>query len=607
MRGRVGFSRQVWVTPIYDVVSWAIAVLFASFLRYQVASNMRLHWRDVLIGMGVCVISQLLVGAVFIYRHRWRIGSFEEVVTVAFVVISVGVILGIVSAVFIRSGVSYGAVVAATLFALVLVLGGRAMYRLIAVATGMRPSDVSSNRAIVFGAGDAGVQVIEALLASERPPFLPVVLLDDNPSKHHLRIRSLSVVGNRDDIGKVAERFKATMLVIAIANVGAVDILEVAQRAKVAGLEVRILPPLSEMFAGKVRVGDIRSLTVEDLMGRREIDTNVEEIGGYLKDRRVLVTGAGGSIGSELCRQITRFAPSSLIMLERDESALHEVQLAIEGRALLNTRNLVVCDIRDAEALNRVFDEHRPDVVFHAAALKHLSLLEMWPAEALKTNVWGSINVLEACHDHGVGIFVNISTDKAADPISVLGYSKRLAERLTASYHDGEFISVRFGNVLNSRGSFLPAFRKQAAFGGPITITDPDVTRYVMTISEAVQLTLQAAARGKSGEVLVLEMGQPVRITEVARQIVEELKTPIEIVFTGLRPGEKLHESLFGVGDADPRRVHPSITSCSVPPISVSNCWSIEADASPELVKGALKVLCLADSSELELVDEEYY
>jgi FlaA1/EpsC-like NDP-sugar epimerase len=585
------------VTPIYDVVSWAVAILFASFLRYQVASNMKVHWRDVLIGIGVCVISQLLVGAIFIYRHRWRIGSFEEVVTVATVVISVGVILGAVSTVFIRSGVSYGAVIAATLCALVLALGGRAMYRLISVATGMRPSDVSSDRAIVFGAGEAGIQVIEALLASETTPFLPVVLLDDDPSKRHLRIRSLSVVGNRDDIGKVAERFKATMLVIAIANVDAVDILEVAERARDAGLEVRILPPLSEMFAGKVQVGDIRSLTVEDLMGRREIDTNVEEIGDYLKDKRVLVTGAGGSIGSELCRQITRFAPASLIMLERDESALHEVQLAIEGRALLDTRNLVVCDIRDAEALNRVFDEHRPDVVFHAAALKHLSLLEMWPAEALKTNVWGSINVLEASHNHGVEIFVNISTDKAADPISVLGYSKRLAERLTASYHDRAFISVRFGNVLNSRGSFLPAFRKQAAVGGPITVTDPDVTRYVMTISEAVQLTLQAAARGKSGEVLVLEMGQPVRITDVAKQIVEELETPIEIVFTGLRPGEKLHESLFGVGDANPREIHSSITSCSVPPIPAAVCWCIEANASPERVKEALKTLSLTESS----------
>jgi FlaA1/EpsC-like NDP-sugar epimerase len=597
MQGRVSSPRQVWVTPIYDAVSWAIAILFASFMRYQVASNMTVHWRYVLIGIGVCVISQLLVGAIFIYRHRWRIGSFEEVVTVAAVVVSVGVVLGIVSAVSIRSGVSYGAVVAATLCALVLALGGRATYRLISVATGMRPSNVSKDRAIVFGAGDAGIQVIEALLANETPPFLPVVLLDDDPSKRHLRIRSLSVVGNRDDIGKVAERFNATMLVIAITNVDAVDILEVAERARDAGLEVRILPPLSEMFAGKVRVGDIRSLTVEDLMGRREIDTNVAEIGDYLKDKRVLVTGAGGSIGSELCRQITRFSPASLIMLERDESALHEVQLAIEGRALLDTRNLVVCDIRDAEALNRVFDEHRPDVVFHAAALKHLSLLEMWPAEALKTNVWGSINVLEASHNHGVEIFVNISTDKAADPISVLGYSKRLAERVTASFRNGEFVSVRFGNVLGSRGSFLPTFRKQVSNGGPITVTDPDVTRFFMTISEAVQLTLQAAARGKGGEVLVLEMGQPVRIADVAKQLADEFATPIEIVFTGLRPGEKLHESLFGVGDANPREIHSSITSCSVPPIPAAVCWGIEANASPERVKEALKTLSLTESS----------
>jgi FlaA1/EpsC-like NDP-sugar epimerase len=444
----VKIPRQVWMAPIYDVVSWAIAILFASYLRYQVVSNQMVLWRDVLVGVGVCVIFQLVLGTRFIYRNRWRIGSFEEEVTVAVVIIAVGMALTITSAVSIRPGVSFGTDIATTLFALVLALGGRATYRLMTIATGIRPSRPTSDRAIVFGAGEAGIQVIEALLTTDAPPFLPVVLLDDDPAKRNLRIRSLSVVGNRDDIGKVAERFRATMLLIAVANVNAVDILEVAERAREAGLEVRILPPLSEMFAGKVRVGDIRSLTVEDLMGRREIDTNVEEIGDYLKDRRVLVTGAGGSIGSELCRQITRFTPSSLIMLDRDESALHEAQLAIEGRALLDTRNLVVCDIRDAEALNRVFDEHRPDVVFHAAALKHLSLLEMWPAEALKTNVWGSINVLEASHIHGVGIFVNISTDKAADPISVLGYSKRLAERLTASYHDGAFISVRFGNVL---------------------------------------------------------------------------------------------------------------------------------------------------------------
>ena len=593
---RAGVPRQVWIAPIYDVVSWTVSILFASYLRYQVISNLEVHWNDVLVGVGVCFIFQLGLGAIFIYRNRWRIGSFEEVVTVAGVIIGVGFILAIASTLSIRSGVSYGAVLAATVFTLALALGGRAMYRLVTVSVGARPSGLVFGRAIVFGAGDAGIQVVEALLGTHTASFRPVVLLDDDPMKRNLRIRSLSVVGDRNDIGKTASRFRATILVIAVTNVDATNIMDLAERAKDADLEVRILPPLAEIFAGKIRISDLRPLTVEDLLGRSEIDTNVQEITNCLEGKRVLVTGAGGSIGSELCRQISRFSPSLLIMLERDESALHEVQLTIEGRALLDTRNLVICDIRDAEALNRVFDEHQPDVVFHAAALKHLPLLEMWPAEALKTNVWGSINVLEAAHRCGVSTFVNISTDKAVDPVSVLGYSKRLAERLTASFEEGEYISVRFGNVLSSRGSFLPAFRKQVADGGPITVTHPDVTRYFMTISEAVQLTLQAAARGSGGEVLVLEMGQPVRIYDVAKQLAGGAPVPIDIVFTGLRPGEKLHEDLLGVRETHLRKVHSSITSCSVPPISAKVCWSIEADVPPDLVREALKTVSLAET-----------
>jgi FlaA1/EpsC-like NDP-sugar epimerase len=290
----------------------------------------------------------------------------------------------------------------------------------------------------------------------------------------------------------------------------------------------------------------------------------------YITGRRVLVTGAGGSIGSELCRQLAMFQPAQLIMLDRDESGLHAVQLSIEGRALLSSPGLVLADIRDRGRLHEIFQEYRPHVVFHAAALKHLPLLETAPEEAWKTNVLGTRNVLTAAEASGVERFVNISTDKAADPSSVLGYSKRITERMTASVPSsaaGTYVSVRFGNVLGSRGSVLTAFRAQAETGGPITVTHPDVTRYFMTIAEAVRLTVYAGAIGTAGEVMVLDMGEPVRIFDVAARFARLQTPPLGIVFTGLRPGEKMHEDLMGETELGERRVHPLVTHVQVPPL----------------------------------------
>jgi FlaA1/EpsC-like NDP-sugar epimerase len=284
-------------------------------------------------------------------------------------------------------------------------------------------------------------------------------------------------------------------------------------------------------------------------------------------------------------------------MLDRDESALHSVELLLEGRAMLESRNLVVCDIRDLERLHQVFAEHQPDVVFHAAALKHLPLLEMHPSEALKTNVYGTSNVLEAALKANVGKFVNISTDKAADPTSVLGYTKRIAEKLTAKAaheSDGTYLSVRFGNVLGSRGSVLTAFRAQVASGGPVTVTDPEVTRYFMTVEEAVQLVVQAGAVGRDGEALVLDMGQPVKIDDVARRLAAEAERHIDIVYTGLRPGEKLHEVLLGADEIDRRPAHPLISHVSVPLMTVSTVRSMVSGADDVALADELRQLARA-------------
>jgi FlaA1/EpsC-like NDP-sugar epimerase len=321
------------------------------------------------------------------------------------------------------------------------------------------------------------------------------------------------------------------------------------------------------------------------------VRTDVAAVAGHFAGRRILVTGAGGSIGSELCRQLHRFHPAELIMLDRDESALHAIQLAIHGRALLDSDETVLADIRDPHRVREVFEQFRPQIVFHAAALKHLPLLERYPAEAVKSNIVGTRTVLEAAAACGVESFVNISTDKAADPVSVLGYSKRVAERLTAhmaALADGSYLSVRFGNVLGSRGSVLTALSAQVDAGGPVTVTHPDVTRYFMTADEAVQLVLQAAVIGGDGEVLVLDMGEPVRIADIARRLAAGSAHEVDIVFTGLRPGEKLVEDLLGQGEVDDRPHHPLIRHALVTPLSPDRLSDLDPAANPDYLRKAL-------------------
>jgi FlaA1/EpsC-like NDP-sugar epimerase len=322
----------------------------------------------------------------------------------------------------------------------------------------------------------------------------------------------------------------------------------------------------------QLQLSSLRDVDVEDVIGRRPVDTDVTAIAAYITGKRVLVTGAGGSIGSELCRQLQKFGPAELIMLDRDESALHAVELSIYGQALLESPELALVDIRDAEAVRDVFVQHRPHVVFHAAALKHLTLLERYPREAMKSNVIGTLNVLEAASEVGVRHFVNISTDKAANPTSALGHSKRLAEQLTSWFSESrdetKFLSVRFGNVLGSRGSVLHAFTAQIDRGGPVTVTDPQVTRFFMTVPEACQLVIQAGAIGRPGEALVLDMGEPVNIADMARRMIAMSGKSVDIIFTGLRKGEKLHEELFTRGEGGSRPLHPLITHVRVPPLS---------------------------------------
>ena len=549
-----------------DALSWFAALAIATVLRHEFHLDTVAWWRLIPIGATAAAVQLAVGSAIGLYRGRWRFGSFDEVSALVRSTAAATAVIAVIDATVLSHYVPISATLGGGFIALVMMAGFRYGWRL-ALERRLRPGE-DAQPVVVFGAGEGGLQVLTAMLRNPESPFRPVALLDDNLAKKNLSISGIRVEGTRADLGAVAERHRADSVVVAIPSAGSELVSEISDLARASDLRVLVLPPVRDLYDGSVDVSDVRPVSEEDLLGRHRIHTDVASIAGYLLGRRVLVTGAGGSIGAELVRQLAAYGPSELILLDRDESALHAIQLELRGRALLDTPDLVVTDICDREAVDLVLAERRPDVVFHAAALKHLPLLERHPAEAIRANVVGTHNLLEASIAAGVQRFVNISTDKAADPTSVLGYTKAIAERLTAEASrrvEGTFLSVRFGNVLGSRGSVLTAFQSQIRSGGPVTVTHPDVTRFFMTAQEAAELVIQAGALGIDGEVLILDVGEPVRIADVAARLVAQADKPVDIVFTGLRPGEKLAEALWGENEHPRKGPHPLISHVLVP------------------------------------------
>ena len=578
----------------YDLVVWLAAYGGFALLRYQPTSG-EIPWLALAVFAVVTWALFCALGAiVHLHDGRARTGSLEELALLA------GVIAWSTGAVFLvnlaRVDVPRTVPVGAALFALIGAGWGRAVWRRLQERSWDAARDLDGRRCLVVGAGEAGRELILSMLRDPDGTWLPCGLLDDDPLKRHRRIRQVPVVGTTRDMSQAARRLDVHTVILALPSAGRETISALSEQARNEGLDVKVLPAATELLGQRVDIRDIRDIDLKDVLGRSQLDTDIDSIADYLTGRVVLVTGAGGSIGSELCRQIARFDPLELIMLDRDESALHAVQLSLSGRALLDDNGVVLCDIRDAEAVRSLFLERRPEVVFHAAALKHLPMLEQYPAEAVKTNIIGTQNVLDACDAASVTRFVNISTDKAANPTSVLGYSKRVAECLTADRAgraQGTYLSVRFGNVLGSRGSVLTAFASQIARGGPVTVTHPDVTRYFMTIEEACQLVIQAAAIGEAGEALVLDMGDPVSILAVAQRLIDQSGREIQIEFTGLRDGEKLHEELFGDHEPqDERRRHCNVSHVPVPVLGHHAVTALPTAGSVVHVRDALARLC---------------
>ncbi|MGJ9407190.1 polysaccharide biosynthesis protein [Nesterenkonia aurantiaca] len=556
-------DRRRWLfTASIDSFCWLFALCTAVILRYD-QDLLQPNWASIAILASVAMLLQVGVGHFGgLYAGRHRYGTFHEVRPLTASVLAVTILLS-TFVVFFGPAVEIPRSTVFIAFPLVLVvaLGVRYIIRLL-IEHARRPAQ-SSPPALIVGAGDMGDALLRMVLTNPVAPFSPIGIIDDDLQKQNLRLRGVPVLGTSADIAEIAARTGAKILVIAVNAADSRLMRKFYDAAEGAGLTVAVLPTPTQVITGEATAGDIRKVSIEDLIGRNPVDTNVELIAGYVTGRRVLVTGAGGSIGSELCRQLSKYGPSELTILDRDETGLQTTQLSVSGHGLLDTNDIVLADIRGAENLRELFIQRKPEVVFHAAALKHLPMLEQYPDEAWETNVLGTLNVLNAARAAGVDTFVNISTDKAANPTSVLGHSKRVAEKLTG-WAAGEtgmrYLSVRFGNVIGSRGSMLPTFQSLIESGGPITVTHPDVTRYFMTIPEACQLVIQAGAIGRAGEVLILDMGEPVSILDVAKRMITMSGKPIEIVFTGLRPGEKIHEELVGQRENLERPYHPKIS-----------------------------------------------
>ena len=408
------------------------------------------------------------------------------------------------------------------------------------------------NRVMVIGAGEMGSMVIKDMKTAPESKGIPVVAIDDNKSKRGTRIHGVKVAGGRESIPRIAARYNVDQIVLAIATASKKDKQDILSICAQTGCRLKTIPALYEIIEDSADPLKIRDVDIIDLLGRDEINLNVAEISGYLKNKTVLVTGGGGSIGSELCRQIAYFNPKKLIIYDIYENNAYDLQNELLMRFKHLNLEVLIGSVRDKGRIEHVFSVCKPDVVFHAAAHKHVPLMELSPGEAVKNNVFGTLNVAQACDKFNVKRMVLISTDKAVNPTNIMGATKRICELVIQyySHHSKtDYVAVRFGNVLGSNGSVIPLFKKQIANGGPVTVTHPDIIRYFMTIPEAARLVIQAGGMARGGEIFVLDMGQPVKIVDLARNLIRlsglQPDVDIKIEFTGLRPGEKLYEELL--------------------------------------------------------------
>ena len=556
---------------IGDLLVIVISVMGSFALRLD-AIELPYYFPAILLMMLVALLVKTPIYYFFgLYRRMWIYASVNELKLIASAVTSAsvassGVMLLLLSAELVRPGMPRSALGIDWLLSLVLIGGSRFALRILA-EEGTTPNG-DAHKALIIGAGDAGALVVREMQRTDKISYIPIGFLDDDAAKQKQEIYGVPIIGKLADLERVLENHQVDEVIFAIPSLPGKFVRDAANTCRKANVPFRTMPGIYELLGGKINVSRLRNVDITDLLRRQPARTNEKLLGASLKGKRVLVTGAGGSIGSELCRQISRWQPEELILLGHGENSIFEALMELQDD--YPTLNIipVIADIRHADRLARIFAKYRPQVIFHAAAHKHVPLMEARTniEEAITNNVIGTQRLVDCALAADVERLVMISTDKAVNPSNVYGATKRLAEMLVldaAKQNARAFTVVRFGNVLGSRGSIIPKFKRQIARGGPVTITHPDMERFFMTIPEAVHLVLQAAAMGQGGETFVLNMGEPVSILALAKDLIRlsglEPGEDIEIEFTGIRPGEKLTEILWEADTGYYQTEHPDI------------------------------------------------
>ena len=511
-----------------------------------------------------------------LYKKVWEYASIRELVSIALAVTLSILVVAAAQLVF-TGNVMVRALLITWMLHILLIGGSRLSWRVIRDTFIQSSKHLNKKRTLIVGAGSAGMMVARQLLKNHDTPLYPVAFVDDDKNKAGLEILGLSVLYDTKQIKEHVVNNEIDQIIIAVPSADKSTSTVLKQLAVDTGIKVQAMPLIEDLLTGKVSVSDIKDVKIEDLLGREEVQLDLNAISEKLTDKTILVTGAGGSIGSEICRQVMRFNPKQLLLLGHGENSIYLIDMELREKVPQGTEIIpVIADVQDRERIFAIMEEYKPDVIYHAAAHKHVPLMEANPLEAVKNNIYGTKNVAEAADTFGIGYFVLVSTDKAVNPPNVMGATKRFAEMIVqnlAKTSKTKFAAVRFGNVLGSRGSVVPLFKKQIAAGGPITVTDPEMTRYFMTIPEASRLVIQAGTLAKGGEVFVLDMGEPVKIVDLAKNVIQLSGYSVEeigIRFSGIRPGEKMYEELLDPAEIQEGFIFPKIHIGRATPIVAS-------------------------------------
>ncbi|NHN34319.1 polysaccharide biosynthesis protein [Paenibacillus agricola] len=531
----------------------SIIVLTSIYIcRFILMPNESVFSPMIMISSLTLLLSHHLLAHVYkLYKRVWRYSSVGELISILKAV-TMSILITALVQYAINHDVYYRAMVITWMMHIILLGGLRFSWRVYQDQTMAMVDYSTKKRTLIIGGGAAGAMVARQLKHNPKAELHPVAFVDDDPLKNKLEVMQLPVLGGRERIEEVVRELNISNIIIAIPSLNKRELTEIMKECSKTTAKTQIVPMLEDLLSGKVSVSEFRNIQVEDLLGREPVELDSEAISLYLKGNTILVTGAGGSIGSEICRQVTNFNPARMILLGHGENSIYNIEMELKSSNLHHIEYITeIADVQDREKIFKLIEKHKPNVVFHAAAHKHVPLMERNPEEAIKNNVIGTKNVAEAADKHGVDTFIMISSDKAVNPTSVMGASKRIAEMIVQDISRESkttFAAVRFGNVLGSRGSVIPLFKAQLQKGGPITVTHPDMVRYFMTIPEASRLVLQAGALAKGGEIFVLDMGEPVKIVDLAKNLIRLsgfTEEEIGIEFTGIRPGEKLFEELL--------------------------------------------------------------